>query len=147
MARLKAKGAVADTYGGTGDPYDPDGDALSDFIEYICVSYPEERPDWMEAFYQVLAWQFETFHEGADGYYGNFYGDSPREVQVKTADFLEEHRYLAIAAQYRKGMDPPPWGMRDWMNENIELIWQFSLDILEKHKLDWPKPKERESDV
>lgn len=60
---------------------------------------------------------------------------------------MEEHGYLAIAAQYRKGMDPPPWGMRDWMNENIELIWQFSLDILEKHKLDWPKPKERESDV
>ena len=96
--RLKAKGAVPDTYGGTGDPDDPDGAVLTEFIEYINVWHAQNRPDWLEALYQVLAWQFETFHEGADGYYENFYGDSPREVQVKTADFMEKNGYLELGA-------------------------------------------------
>ena len=139
---LKAKGAVADTYGGTDDPDDPDGGILSDFMEYIFVSHPKDRPDWLEAFYQVMAWQFETFHEGADGYYENFYGDSPRAIQVKTADFLEQNGYLELAAPYRQGMDSTVQGIYEWMDGHLETVWRFCLDILEKHESDWPEPEE-----
>ena len=145
--RLKAKGAVADTYGGTDDPCDPDGGALSDLIEYICVWHSKNRPDWPEALYQVLSWQYQTFYEGAGGYYENFYGESPRELQVKTADFLEEHGYLEIAAQYRQGMDSTIQGIYEWMGDNLEAVWQFCLDVLEAHRLDWPEPEERDTDV
>lgn len=142
IQNLKSKGAVADTYGGTSDPDDPDGGVLSEFIEYINVWHTQNRPDWLEALYQVLAWQFETFHEGADSYYENFYGDSPRAIQVKTADFLEENGYLELAAPYRQGMDSTVQGIYEWMDEHLETVWRFCLDILEKHRSDWPEPEE-----
>ena len=91
----------------------------------------------------MLAWQFETFHEGADGYYENFYGDSPREIQVKTVDFLEKNGYLELAAPYRQGMDSTVQGISEWMDEHLETVWRFCLDILEKHRSDWPEPEER----
>lgn len=139
VGRLKAKGAVVDTY--AGDPDDPDGDVLSEFMEYIYVWHSKNRPDWLEALYQVLCWQFQTFHEG--GYYENFYGDSPRAIQVKTADFLEKNGYLELAAPYRQGMDSTIQGICEWMDEHLETVWRFSLDILEKHRSDWPKPEKR----
>ena len=33
---------------------DPDGDVLSEFVEFIDEFYPDNRVDWLEAFYQVV---------------------------------------------------------------------------------------------
>jgi len=145
IANLKAKGAVANAYGGTGDPCDPDGGVLSDFIEYIYVWYSRGRPDWLEALYQVLNWQYQTFYEGADVYYENFYGDSPCELQEKTAEFLEQNGYPEIAAQYRSGSGSPQ-AVWEWMEENERAVWEFCVDVLEAHRLDWPEPEERKTD-
>ena len=141
--RLRERGAVANTYSGTGELDDSDGDALSELIEYIYVRHAQNRPDWLEALYQILVWQFDTFHEGADVYYENFHGSSPRELQVKTADFLEKHGYQEIAAQYRQGMDSTTQGIYKWMDEHPEAVWQFRLEMLEAHRADWPEPEER----
>ena len=143
IQNLKAKGAVADTYSGTGDLDDPDGGVLDEFMEYIYVWHAKNRPDWLEALYQVLCWQFQTFHEGVDGYYEDFYGDSPRALQIKTADFLEKNGYLELVAPYRQGMDSTIQGIYEWMDEHLETVWRFCLDILENHRLDWPKPEKR----
>ena len=59
----------------------------------------------------------------------------------------EEHGYLEIAAQYRQGMDSTIQGIYEWMGDNLEAVWQFCLDVLEAHRLDWPEPEERDTDV
>ena len=162
-ARLKSLGVIVDTYSGSGGLEDevdePDSMVLSDLMEYICVRYPQDRPAWLEALYQVMAWQFETFHEWAGGYYDNSYGDSPYELQVKTADFLHENRYSGIETPYRRGMTPCGKGcypkelsplaqeIRAWMWDNTEAVWLFCLDLLERHRGDWPEPRGREPDV
>lgn len=65
VERLLAKGAIVSTYGCEGDFDDWDGDVLSDFMEYIYTYYSEtQMDDWLEAFYQVLCWQFQSMHEG-----------------------------------------------------------------------------------
>ncbi|WP_251318273.1 hypothetical protein [Flintibacter muris] len=43
--RLRERGAVANTYSGTGELDDSDGDALSELIEYIYVRHAQNRPD------------------------------------------------------------------------------------------------------
>ena len=158
IARLRDRGAVADTYTGTGEADDPDGGVLSDFMEYVCEYHARNRPDWLEAFYQVLTWQFETFHEGAEGYYENLYGESNYEKQEKTADFLKEQGYLELERQFRRGMFLCRSGetsekaaaareIREWMWKDRACVWSFCLKILEQHRQDWPEPEERKSDV
>ena len=74
LERLIAAGEVASAYGGAQNIDNPDGDVLSEFVEFIDEFYPDNRVDWLEAFYQVFAWQFQSCHEGACTYYRNFYG-------------------------------------------------------------------------
>lgn len=62
LDRLIAAGEVASAYGGAQNIDDPDGDVLSEFIEFIDEFYPDNRVDWLEAFYQVFAWQFQSCH-------------------------------------------------------------------------------------
>ncbi|NBI66785.1 hypothetical protein D1646_08135 [Pseudoflavonifractor sp. 60] len=152
IARLKEKGVIVNTYNGTGDLFDPDNGALSDLIEYIYVWYSRNRPDWLEALYQVMTWQFETFHEGAGGYYENFYGTSPRELQVKTADYLRDNGYTEVEAQYRQGLEATVEGVfggaasafEEWMDGHEEAVWRFCLDVLEQHRGDWPEARKRD---
>ncbi len=140
--RLKEKGVVVNAYGGSGNPYDPDDAVLGEFMEYIYVSHPKDRPDWLEAFYQVLNWQYQAFYEGVATFYEDSYGLSPYGLQVKTVDFLEKQGYPEIAELFRKGMTPKNQGVYQeiytWIGERQDEVWRFCLDILEKHRTDWP---------
>lgn len=64
LERLVAAGEVASAYGGAQDIDNPDGDVLSEFVEFIDEFYPDNRLEWLEAFYQVFAWQFQSCHQG-----------------------------------------------------------------------------------
>ena len=150
IARLKEKGVVVNAYGGSGDPCDPDGGVLGEFMEYIYIAYPRNRPDWLEAFYQVLNWQYQAFYEGVDTFYEDAYGMSPRELQEKAAEYLEAHGYLELANQFRRGMDPAAPGtyreVYQWIGDHQEAVWRFSQNILEEHRVGWPEPEERDAD-
>ena len=59
LERLKKDGEIVNAYGGSEKDVDhPAGSVLNDIMEHICEKYPNERPMWMEAFYQVFNWQY-----------------------------------------------------------------------------------------
>lgn len=152
LERLKKDGEIVNAYGGAEKDIDhPDGTTLEDFMNYICENYPNERPMWMEAFFQVFNWQYSADYEGVFTYYDNSYGDSDHQTILKVAEYLKENGYTVIAEQYTLGIDVPrrkeiPFKKNEidlqiehWVNWNTEPVWEFYLDILEKHKNDWPK--------
>ena len=47
LERLIAAGEVASAYGGAQNIDNPDGDVLSEFIEFIDEFYPDNRVDWL----------------------------------------------------------------------------------------------------
>lgn len=147
ILRLKTAGKMVNAYNGCEeDPGEPDGDVLAYFMEYIYVYHPKNRPDWLEAFYQVLCWQFTSFHEGVDVYYENFYGGSDRETICRTAKFLQENGYADIEEPYQKGIvlcDQTEQisltkEIYEWLCEHTKEVWDFCVDILEKNRLSWP---------
>ncbi|MBR6770928.1 MAG: hypothetical protein IKM28_06775 [Lachnospiraceae bacterium] len=153
---LKSQNIMVTTYGCDDNRDTPDADILCDFMEYIYHNHPSERPDWMEAFYQILCWQFQSFHEGVATYYENFYGLSDDLLLTKTVRFLWENGYREIAEKYQQGRDayiccPYPDGKREdgkkadireidtWINWHTEVVWKFCLDVLEQNKAEWKK--------
>lgn len=150
LERLKKDGETVNAYGGSEKDIDhPDGSVLNDIMEHICEKYPNERPIWMEAFYQVFNWQYSAMYEGLAGYYDNFYGESDYRKITATAEFLKENGYAVVAEQYISGIveckryEYPPEKRElakkielcvDW---DTEPVWEFYLDILEKHRNDW----------
>lgn len=151
VGRLKENGNIVNTYGGCeGDLDNPDGDVLSEFMEYIFTYHsPSDRPGWMTAFYQILCWQFQSCHEGVATYYENFYGESEYSAIVKTADYLQKNGYLEIYEQYSRGiveckgyeypkeMEEVAAKIDTWINWHTKEVWEFCVDILEKHKDEW----------
>ncbi len=147
---LKEKGKIVTVYGGCTEGFDIDDSVLMDFIEYI-AEYSEifEMDDWVEALYQILCWQFQSMHEGVITYYENFYGESDYPVLVKTAKFLKENGYLDIYEPYYRGICEQygyPESMQIiteeididmWINWHEKEVWDFCVDILEKHKEEW----------
>ena len=105
LERLIAAGEVASAYGGAQNIDDPDGDVLSEFVEFIDEFYPDNRVDWLEAFYQVFAWQFQSCHEGACTYYSNFYDLSEDQTVKKTSDFLKGTKHTDLSRTYSMGLD------------------------------------------
>ena len=105
LERLIAAGEVASAYGGAQNIDDPDGDVLSEFVEFIDEFYPDNRVDWLEAFYQVFAWQFQSCHEGVCTYYSNFYDLSEDQTVKKTSDFLKGTKHTDLSRTYSMGLD------------------------------------------
>ena len=105
LERLIAAGEVASAYGGAQNIDNPDGDVLSEFVEFIDEFYPDNRVDWLEAFYQVFAWQFQSCHEGACTYYSNFYDLSEDQTVKKTSDFLKGTKHTDLSRTYSMGLD------------------------------------------
>ena len=105
LERLVAAGEVASAYGGAQDIDNPDGDVLSEFIEFIDEFYPNNRAEWLETFYQVFAWQFQSCHEGACTYYSNFYDLSEDQTVKKTSDFLKGTKHTDLSRTYSMGLD------------------------------------------
>ena len=142
LERLAAAGEVVSAYGGAQNTEDPDGDVLSEFIEFIDEFYPDSRAVWLEAFYQVFAWQFQSCHEGVFTYYDNLYNLSEQHVIQGTADFLKTTKYIKLSQMYSMAMDAgqSEYAQIDkWINGNLGLVWEFYADILESHKGCWPK--------
>lgn len=153
LESLRDKGVVIDAYGGSNEE-DPDDYVLNELIDYIYVNFPDNRPIWLEAFYQVFGWQFNAQHEGLDTYYSNFYGDNDRQTIMKVAEFLKNSEYTIVAEKYistisdYEGLKYPEnakeiaelnekWG--NWIVWNREPVWDFYVDILEKHKEEFLK--------
>lgn len=156
VERLLAKGAIVSTYGCEGDFDDWDGDVLSDFMEYIYTYYSEtQMDDWLEAFYQVLCWQFQSMHEGVYTYYENFYGTSSYPEIVRSAGYLQQKAYFEIYEQFHRGIAECeqyeyPDEMMDvakeideWINRHTKEVWDFCVDVLMKHKQEWLEKVER----
>ena len=138
LERLVAAGEVASAYGGAQDIDNPDSDVLSEFIEFIDEFYPDNRTEWLEKFYQVFAWQFQSCHEGVCTYYSNFYNLSEHQAIEKTSVFLKNTRYAELSQTYSMGLNAvqSEYAKIDkWINSNLELVWEFYVDILEGHKL------------
>lgn len=147
LERLRDKGEIVNAYGGPEtDPDDPDGDVLDELAEYIAGQYPGEKPIWLEAFFQVFNWQFQSMHEGVSTYYSNFYGNSDYRLMAETADFLSDNGYTTVAEQYKAGIahcrryeypaEKTETAARidRWINWNTKPVWDFYVDVLETHK-------------
>ena len=151
VERLQAKGRIANTYGGCEDDWmDPDGDVLSEFMEYIFTYYADTKmDDWLEAFSQILGWQYQSMHEGVETYYENFYGVSSYPEIVRTAEYLQQNGYLDIYEQFHRGIAECeqyeyPEEMKAvakeidvWIDHHTKEVWDFCVDVLAKHKKEW----------
>ena len=99
------------------------------------------------AFMQVFSWQYQTMHEGAETYYSNEYGDSDYVTITRVTVFLRENGYDEIAEpyglaaadceQYQYPEDKIDLLPDDWLETHEQVIWDFYVDILEKHKEDF----------
>lgn len=143
LRRLQDRGETGNAYGGCGT-VESEFDVLDDFYECILKKYEDFMPPWAEAFTQVYSWQFQTIHEGAKTYYENFYGGSDYETILRVSDYLRKNEYNELAKLYAsaaidcKGDKYPEdkaYLLPDIRSDNyIETVWNFYVDILEKHK-------------
>ena len=143
LRRIQDRGEIGDAYSGCGT-VDSDSGVLDDFFEYIIDKYEDGMPIWAEAFLQIYSWQYQALHECSRGYYENFYGDSEYENIIKVADYLRENGYNEIVEPYASAAveceryqypeDKVHLLPDDWIDNNDEAIWNFYVDILEKHK-------------
>ncbi len=149
LEKLRADGYTVNGYiGCEEDSHNPDGLVLVDFIEYIDAYYSDEKPIWLETFYQVFMWQYNSMYEGATTYYSNFYGLSDYQKIVETGDFLKNNGYMVIAEKFTAGIvlceqedDSDAEDLiqissqiEQWLDQNTKPVWDFYYEILEKHK-------------
>ena len=143
LKRIQDRGEIGNAYSGCGT-VESDMDVLGDFFDYIIEKYEDFMPPWAEAFIQIFSWQFQTIHECAETYYENFYGDSDYETIVRVADYLRKNGYHEIeqpyisatvdCERYQYPKDKAHLLPDDWIDNNDETVWNFYVDILEKHK-------------
>ncbi len=146
LRRIQNRGETGNAYGGCGT-VDEDRDVLGDFFDYVVEKYEDSMPPWAEAFMQVFSWQFQTLHEGAETYYSNEYGDSDYVTITRVTAFLRENGYDEIAEsyglaaadceQYQYPEDKIDLLPDDWIETHEQVVWDFYVDILEKHKEDF----------
>lgn len=142
LRRIQARGEIGNAYGGCGT-VEEESNVLVDFFECIMEKYKDSMPLWAEAFIQIFDWQFQTFHEGAESYYSNFYGNSEYATIIRTADYLNENGYDEIwkpyisaavdCERYQYPKEKTHLLPDDWMNKNEKTVWNFYVNILEKH--------------
>lgn len=143
LRRIQDRGEIGTAYTGCGTVVS-DLDVLDGFYEYILDKYEDSMPDWAETFMQIYSWQFQSMHEMSQVYYENFYGDSEYPVIIRVADFLRKNGYHEIAEPYAAAAvdcercqypaDKAYLLPDDWIDNNGETIWNFYVDILEKHR-------------
>lgn len=143
LKRIKDRGEIGNAYGGCGTVLS-DIDVLDNFYDYIIDKYEDSTPLWVEAFIQIYSWQFQTLHESAEAYYENLYGNSEYKTIMKVTDYLRENGYNEIAEpyalaavdceRYQYPKEKAHLLPDDWIDNNEEAVWNFYVDILEKHK-------------
>ena len=142
LDRILTRGEIGNAYGGCGT-VEQDSDVLADFFDCIMEKYEDSMPPWAEAFVQIFSWQFQTLHESAKVYYENFYGGSDYETILRVADYLQKNGYDELVKPYAsaavdcKRYEYPSDKVHllpdDWVYNNEETVWNFYVDILEKH--------------
>ena len=144
LDRLRESEIIANAF--TSDYDHPDAAVLTEFAEFFYEHYQNQMPPWMETFYQIYCWQFQSFHEGVGTYYENFYGDSDYKAIMPTVRYLEQNQYIEVAEKYKLGAAKCeryqyPEGKRPllvtidkWLNWNTEIVFNFYVDILEKNR-------------
>ncbi len=141
-----------------------DSCALGDFKEYITTHYDKNRPIGVEAFYQITSWQWSAFYEGIELYYENFYEESDYKTIMRVAQYLKENGYTEFSEyyaapaveyeeipveeweEYSDGVKYRPMNYypeemypilkktEKWAEENMEMTWNFYVDVLMKNK-------------
>lgn len=98
-------------------------------------------PDWINAYMQLHAWQFQRYHEGVDTYYENLYENTDYGSILRAAEYLAGtgHKELSErlkAPAYEGAEDascPCPiegYGKlivetEEWIDDNEECIFDF----------------------
>lgn len=144
LKQLQERGEIGNAYSGCGSIMSELNDILDCFYEYILEKYGDAMPLWAETFVQIYSWQFQTLHECASAYYENFYGCSDYQTIIKVADYLRKNGYHEIAEpyvsadvdceRYQYPTDKVHLLPDDWIDNNDEAIWNFYVDLLERHK-------------
>lgn len=146
--------------------FNDSADVLTNFKEYIVTHYDKNRPIGVEAFYQIMSWQWSAFYEGIELYYENFYEESDYKTIMRVAQYLKENGYTEFSEYYAapaveyeeipveeweeysdgvkyRPMNHYPEEMypilkktEKWAEENMEMTWNFYVDVLEKNKLE-----------
>jgi len=152
LTELKELDEEGNVYGGSAS-IDADWYVLDDFFEQLPKLY-KEVPDWVNAYYQVYMWEFQAFYEGLSGYYANFYKSTDYDSIQKTARYLSENGYEAIAECYNYVMFdagkfpesekwPPEWPdeiyekvihAESWIENHQIEIRDFFFDVLFRHQ-------------
>lgn len=152
LIKLQELDEEGNVYGGSAS-IDADWYVLDDFLELLTSLYMDES-DWVNAYYQIYMWEFQAFYEGLDGYYGNFYKNTGYEEIQRTAKYLSDNGYDAIALCYNSTIFdskelideekwPPDWPPEihgkirlatKWIEEHQIEIRDFFFDILFKHQ-------------
>lgn len=116
-----------------------DGAVLSDIFDFLYENDIEPKTDWQMAFIQLYFWEFQSFHEGADTYYKNSYGNSDYNTILKTAQYLKSCGYEDIYQVYISGIDSyqEPRKLQageididDWIDNHTEEIYDCMLTLL-----------------
>lgn len=143
---LKESGEIVNVYGG----FEADAEVLGDFAEFFYVYYKERMPDWVNAYMQLHAWQFQRYHEGVDTYYENLYENTDYGSILRAAEYwaVTGHKELAekLKAPAYEGAeeDSYPCPIKDhgkliaeteeWIDDNEECIFDCYLEILLDNK-------------
>ncbi len=135
-------------------------DILTDVKEYILMYYGKNRPIWAEAFYQICSWQWSILYEGIEVYYENLYEDNDYKTIMRVGQYLKQNGYpefyeyyVAPAVEYEEELEECPDGVaystwhpypeemypilkktEEWAEKNLEMVWNFYVDILKKYK-------------
>ena len=91
--------------------------------------------------------------------YENFYNTSAYPEIERTAEYLQQNGYLEIYEQFHRGIVKCeqyeyPEEMKEvareidvWINWHTKEVWDFCVDVLTKHKEDWPEKQSKELGV
>lgn len=141
---LKKSGEIINVYGG----FEVDAEVLGDFAEFFYVYYNENMPDWINAYMQLHAWQFQRYHEGVHTYYENLYENMDYGSILRAAEYLvgTGHEELAerLKAPAYEGMEDDSCPIEvygkliaeteDWIDNNEECIFDCYLEVLLDNK-------------
>ncbi len=147
LEKIKSSGIVLNAY--SGDIYEEDYDILSNLYDFFCEHFEQLDTWWISTYMQIFSWQFQSYHEGVDTYYTNFYGASDYNTIRKTADYLRIYGYDEISKWYSLGVHdysqyedekyPEEWiaeikEIDKWIDSNEEIIFRCMIDLLLKYK-------------
>lgn len=95
----------------------------------------------------LYSWEYQSFHEGSDTYYSNFYKDHTYNEMIITSNFIKKCGFDELYKIYVSAMHdfdgdyldyPDEWSkeakiVNDWIYDNIDYIFDCMMSILLKN--------------